>query len=219
MRVVIADQLEIFRTGVRNLLERRDIEVVEAATLGELLARVERSCPDAVLVDLNLPPVGGIEATQQMRRRCSAPVILWAFEYSPEQVVAVAHAGAHGILRKEISGAGLVRALRGAVKGEAPVARDLTTVLLDALHGANDRAEAMTRTAQLSERERQVLGYLADGARNREIAETLAISEFTVKRHIQNILRKLELPSRHAAGALYAAAYGQPESTPGVVAR
>ncbi len=107
--------------------------------------------------------------------------------------------------------AGLVRALRAAANGEAPIARDLTAALLEALHGTHARIEAVERAAALSEREREVLQHLATGERNRQIADALAISEFTVKRHVQNILQKLGLPSRDAAGALYDAAYGRPE--------
>lgn len=213
MRVVVADPLRIFRTGVHKLLVREgDFEVAEAATLDELVGAAAENGPDVVLVDLDLPPKGGIEATRQVARRCSARVVVWGFSPTRQQVLAAARAGADGILRKEISAPGLVRALRGAVRGEAPVARDLATVLLEALHGVDERAEAIERAGYLSLREREVLVHLAAGSRNREIAEALAISEFTVKRHVQNILQKLELPSRRAAGALYYTAYGSPEA-------
>ena len=210
MRVVVADALGVFRAGVRNVLLREgDFEVAEAATLEQLVLSVEARCPDVVLVDLNLPPAGGIEAVREVASRCSSSVILWHFDFTHEQVLEAAGAGAHGILRKGISVAGLVRALRGAARGEAPVARDLTAVLLEALHGAQSRIEAVERAAALSEREREVLRHLATGEHNRQIAAELAISEFTVKRHVQNILQKLGLPSRGAAGALHDAAYGR----------
>jgi len=212
-RVVVADPLRIFRTGVHKLLVREgDFEVVEAATLEELAAAVAERVPDVVLLDLDLPPHGGVEATRQIAHASGARVIVWGFGLTRGQVLAAARAGADGILRKEISATGLVRALRGAVRGEAPIARDLASVLLEALHGVDERTNAIERTGQLSPRERQVLGHLAAGARNRDIAVLLAISEFTVKRHVQNILHKLELPSRRAAGALYHKAYGPPET-------
>ena len=209
MRVVVADALGVFRAGVRNVLVREgDFEVAEAATLEQLVSIVEARCPDVVLVDLNLPPAGGIEAAREVASRCSSAVILWHFDFSHEEVLEAAAAGAHGILRKEIGVVPLVRALRGAAQGEASVARDLTAVLLEALHGAQERIDAVERAAGLSEREREVLRHVATGERNRQIADELAISEFTVKRHVQNILQKLGLPSRGAAGALYTAAYG-----------
>ena len=212
MRVVVADALGVFREGVRRILLREsDFEVVEASTLEQLVSIVEARCPDVVLVDLNLPPAGGIEAVREVASRCTSSIVLWHFDFSHEQVIEAAAAGAHGILRKEISVAALVRALRAAGHGEAPIARDLTTVLLEALHGAQARIEAVERAAALSEREREVLRHVATGERNRQIADELAISEFTVKRHVQNILQKLGLPSRGAAGALYDAAYGRPD--------
>ena len=210
MRVVVADALGVFRAGVRSVLVREgDFEVAEAATLEQLVSIVEARCPDVVLVDLNLPPAGGIEASREVASRCTSSVILWHFDFSHEQVLEAATAGAHGILRKDIGVAGLVRALRGVGHGEAPIARDLTAVLLKALHGAQDRIDAVQRAAGLSERECEVLRHVATGERNRQIADELAISEFTVKRHVQNILHKLGLPSRGAAGALYTAAYGR----------
>ena len=217
-RIVVADPLRIFRTGVHKLLAREgDFEVVEVDSLAELLAEIGQGDPDIVLIDLDLPPAGGIEATRQVAVRCSACVVVWGLNVSREQVLAAARAGADGVLRKEISSAGLIRALRGAVRGEAPLARDLAGVLLEALHGVDERTHAISRTAYLSRREREVLGLVASGARNRQIADALAISEFTVKRHVQNILQKLELPSRRAAGALYHTAYGVPE--PAALAR
>jgi DNA-binding NarL/FixJ family response regulator len=210
-RIVVADPLRIVRTGVNRLLVREgDFEVAEAATLDELVAVVTERPPDLVLVDLDLPAQGGIEATRQVTSRCSAAVVVWGFDPSGQQALAAVRAGADGILRKDIPAAGLVRALRGALRGEAPLARDLASVLLDALHQVGEREEALARAGYLSLREREVLGHVAAGARNREIAEALAISEFTVKRHVQKILRKLELPSRRAAGALYQIAYGEP---------
>ena len=121
-------------------------------------------------------------------------------------------AGAHGFLHKQISPAGLVRALRGALQGEAPLSRELVPVLIGALHGAAERADALARAGALSAREHEVLDLVARGARNREIAAALAISEFTVKRHVQNILQKLELPSRAAAAALYRTAFSAREA-------
>src|SRR6202011_2905096 len=116
--------------------------------------------------------------------------------------------GADGYLHKEISPAGLIRSLRGVVDGEAPLSRDLATMMIDALHAVEKQASARERAAVLSVREREVLNFVARGARNKEIAAALFISEFTVKRHMQNILHKLELPSRRAAAAFYWSAFG-----------
>lgn len=213
-RVLVADSLDIFRAGVRNLLVReRDFDVVEAGTLEAALEAAEMTSPDIALVDLELPPLGGVAAIQKLARRCSAHTIVWSFQPTRETVLEAVRAGAHGFLHKEISPEGLVRALRGAVNGEAPISRDLTSLMIAALHGLDERAEARERAGVLSPREREVLDLVAQGARNKQIAAALVISEFTVKRHVQNILQKLELPSRRAAATFYRTAFGPEEAS------
>jgi two-component system nitrate/nitrite response regulator NarL len=213
-RILVADPLRIFRAGVRNLLAREsDFEVVEAGTLDEVLTAVEADCPDIALIDLELPPLGGVVAVQRLARQCPTYTIVWSFEPSRETVLSAVRSGAHGFLHKEISPDGLVRALRGAVLGEAPLSRDLASLMIDALHGMDERARARDRAGVLSSREREVLDLVAHGARNKQIATSLVISEFTVKRHVQNILQKLELPSRKAAATFYGTAFGSEETS------
>jgi DNA-binding NarL/FixJ family response regulator len=208
-RVLVADSVPIFRSGVRNLLAREgEFDVLEVATLHELVDAVRDDCPEIALVDLDLPPDGGIAAVERLAQRCSTHMIVWSFDPTRETVLAAIRAGASGYLHKEISPPGLVRSLRGALDGEAPLARDLASLMIDALHGLEERANARERATRLSAREREVLDLVARGARNREIASALVISEFTVKRHMQNILQKLELPSRRAAAAFYQSAFG-----------
>ena len=213
-RILVADPLRIFRAGVRNLLAREHgFHVVEAGTLDDVLRAIEHDCPDVALIDLELPPLGGVAAVQRLAKRCSTYTIVWSFEPSRETVLAAVRAGAHGFLHKEISPEGLVRALRGAVQGEAPLSRDLASLMIDALHGLDERTRARDRAGVLSSREREVLDLVAQGARNKQIASALTISEFTVKRHVQNILQKLELPSRKAAATFYRTAFGPEEAS------
>jgi len=134
-------------------------------------------------------------------------MIVWSFEATREIVLAAVTAGAKGFLPKEISPAGLIRSLRGVVRGEAPLSRGLAMLMIDAVHGLEERDRVRERAVVLSAREREVLELVARGARNREIAQALSISEFTVKRHMQNILHKLDLPSRTAAGLFYRSAF------------
>lgn len=203
-RVLIADSLTVFRAGVRSLLAREsDFEVVEASNFDELVAVVSEQCPDIALIDLELPPLGGVAGVRMLARRCSTHMVVWSFEPNEETVLAAIRAGASGYLDKEVSPAGLVRALRGVARGEAPLSRDLTSRMIDALHRLDTRDRARERATLLSGREREVLSLIAQGARNKQIAAALYISEFTVKRHVQNILHKLGLPSRSAAGAFY----------------
>jgi two-component system, NarL family, nitrate/nitrite response regulator NarL len=207
MRVLVADQATIFRTGVRNLLRREsDFEVVEAATYEEVELRLEAGCPEIALIDANLPPNGGVEAVRALTECCATYLIVWSFDATPESVLAAVRAGADGYLNKQISPAGLVRSLRGVAHGEAPLSRDLARLMVDAIHGSELRDMSRERLAALSVREQEILEHVALGARNRQIADALTISEFTVKRHVQNILGKLEVGSRRAASDFYLAA-------------
>jgi DNA-binding NarL/FixJ family response regulator len=210
MRVLLADDLETLRSGVRELLLREsDFKISEARDLDELRAAVTRYSPDIVLVDLDLPPAGGIAAVAELQRS-EISSIVWSFEPDRATVLEAIRAGARGYLDKEISPQGLVRALRGVVHGEAALSRELVTLLIDALHGVEERDRVRDQAAVLSSREREVLALVSRGARNREIAAELHISEFTVKRHVQNILNKLEVPSRRSAAAVYRSAF-QPD--------
>lgn len=211
-RILVADSLHIFRAGVRNLLAREsEFDVVEAASLEEVVYTVNAQCPDVALIDLELPPSGAVAAVRRLRGRCSTYTIVWSFEPTRETVLSAVRAGAHGFLHKEISPDGLVRALRGVVRGEAPLSRDLASMMIEALHGDDERTRARDRAAVLSTRERQVLDLIAQGARNKQIAALLTISEFTAKRHVQNILQKLELSSRGEAAIFYRTAFGGQE--------
>ena len=208
-RILVVDPLTIFRTGVRKLLAREsDFEVVEAGTLEEVTRSIEDCCPDIALIDLDLTPSGGIEAVRKLAQRCNAYMIVWSFQPTRETVLAAVRAGASGYLHKEISPQGLVRSLRGVIRGEAPLSRDLATMMIEALHGCDEQARAREKAEILSVREREVLDLVSRGARNKQIAATLTISELTVKRHMQNILHKLDVPSRRAAALFYRTAFG-----------
>lgn len=207
-RVLIADSLPIFRSGVRNLLGREgDFEVLEAATGEEAELVASQEVPDIVLVDLDLPPAGAVPVVRRFGERGPTRAIVWAFDPQPDAVLDAVRAGAQGVLHKEITPAGLLRALRGVINGEAPLARDLAGRMIEALHRSEERERARERTAMLSAREREVLSLVAAGARNRQVAASLGISEFTVKRHMQNILQKLGVASRMAASDFYRAAF------------
>lgn len=207
-RVLIADGAPIFRSGVRHLLSREsDFILSEAADFGELLAALEQAMPDIVLIDLDLPPSGGVAAVAHLARQCPAELVVWSDVADRDRVLSALSAGADGFLDKEISPTGLVRALRGLARGETPLSRELVTVVVDAVHDFEARAVARERVVVLSAREREVLALVAKGARNRQIAAELSISEFTVKRHMQNILQKLSLGSRESAAAFYRSAF------------
>ena len=209
-RIVVADSLSIFRSGVRNLLAREgDFEVLEAGSLEELVQVVTTQRAHVALVDLDLPPHGGILAVQRLAEGADVYPVLWSFRPSSEAVLDGIRAGAYGFLEKDVAPDDLVRALRGATRGEAPLSPRLAALMIEALHGFDQRHRAWERLNALSARELEVLALVADGARNRQIAAALTISEFTVKRHVQNILEKLGVASRRSAAAYYVAAFGR----------
>jgi len=203
-RVCIADALTIFRSGVREVLQReKDFAVLEATNLESFDAVLDASV-DIALIDAELPPFGAGAAIELAKGRCPQ-IIVWSLRASSEEVLATVRQGATGYLRKEISALGLVRSLRGVSQGESPLSRDLAALLIDALHSDVRGSRAREIAAALSAREREVLEHVVRGARNKQIADALTISEFTVKRHVQNILHKLELPSRRAVAEFYGA--------------
>jgi two-component system nitrate/nitrite response regulator NarL len=195
------------------LARESDLEVVEASDFDEVAAHISCGCPDIALIDLDLPPRGGVEAVRLLSQLCSTRMVVWSFAPTSEAVLAALRAGADGYLHKEISPGGLVRSLRGMVNGEAPLSRDLATLMINAIHGLEERDRTRELFTVLSMREREILEHVARGARNRQIASTLTISEFTVKRHMQNILRKLDVGSRRAAADFYRAAQGESVGT------
>jgi two-component system nitrate/nitrite response regulator NarL len=204
-RVLVADPFAIFRSGVRDLLARGgEFAVVEASDLDDTARMLaDSTTPDIALVDADLPPGGGVAAVEWLQAHCCVDTIVWSFEPTREDVLATLRAGAKGYLRKDISPNGLIRSLRGLARGEAPLSRDLTTLMVEAIRHFRGCEETRDRLSTLSAREAEVLDRIARGARNREIASELTISVFTVKRHVQNILEKLELDSRQDAADFY----------------
>jgi DNA-binding NarL/FixJ family response regulator len=207
MRVLVADSPSIFRFGVRDILRSAGFEVVEASSLQEAVDAATRREPDVALIDQDFRPEGAVALVSRLARACDAHLIVWSFDPDNDVLFAAVRAGASGFLQKDISAHGLIRAIEGLATGEAAFCRSLVTTLLRAVQGYDEQTRARERTAVLSSRELDVLALIAEGARNRQIAGALSISEFTVKRHVQNMLEKLALPSRRAAASLYATAF------------
>jgi DNA-binding NarL/FixJ family response regulator len=205
-RLLLADPYSVFRLGVKSILrEERDFDVVEAGSLREAEEHLERGLrPDLALIDLDLPPRGALDALALLRGT-GTPTIVWSQRerLSPETVFDIVRCGAIGLLCKEMSAVGLVRSLRGVARGEAPVGREIVSMLIEGMQTANDRVRARSQIGTLSSRERQVLELVSEGRSNKQIAAELFVSEFTAKRHVQNILRKLGVHSRWEASASY----------------
>ena len=206
VRVLIADDHRLMREGTAALLAGdARIEVVGLAADGrEAIALAERRRPDVALLDLNMPEVRGIEACAAIRR--SNPetevMILTVSEQEPD-LYASLRVGAAGYLLKDIAPADLIEAVLAAGRGEPRIPASMAGRLLQELAGAAPEASTGP-IGSLTEREREVLALLAEGLRNREIADRLVISEATVKTHVRHVLEKLRFRNRAEAAAFAA---------------
>jgi NarL family two-component system response regulator LiaR len=204
-RLVLVDDHRVVQTGLRSYLESfPDIEVIGAASSGEeALAKLEEWLPDVVVMDLRMPGgIDGIEATRKVRALSPHTQVVVLTAHTDEaRVVAALRAGAIGYVRKDSEPEVLVAAVRGAARGQS--------VLDPAVAGSvlQELARGGPLAADLSEREKEVLGQLAHGRTNREIAQALHVAEETVKTHVGNILSKLQLNHRTQA-VIYALKQG-----------
>ena len=208
IRVVLADDQALVRTGLRMILENApDLEVVgEAGDGAEAVAVVARTDPDVVLMDVRMPDVDGVEATRRiLAADPDGPriLVLTTFDLD-EYVYAALRAGASGFLLKDTLAPDLLSAVRVVAAGNAVVAPTVTRRLLDRFVGTLPEPPAGHPALDaLTPREREVLGLVARGLSNAEIAGRLYLSEGTVKTHVGRILAKLGLRDRVQA-AVYA---------------
>jgi DNA-binding NarL/FixJ family response regulator len=205
IRILLVDDEPLLRLGFRLVLESQpDMSVVGEAGEGmAALRQVAEHDPDVVLMDVRMPGLDGIDATRRIVRDHgrSRVLILTTFDLD-EYAFAGLRAGASGFLLKNVPPEDLLSAIRAVASGDAVVAPSVTRRLLDAMaHRLPDpRGEADAdldlRLARLTDREREVLLLLAQGLSNAEIAETLTVSEATVKTHVGRVLNKLDLRDR-----------------------
>jgi DNA-binding NarL/FixJ family response regulator len=210
VRVLLVDDHDLFRTGLRNLLEERGVEVAgEAGAGAEAVRLVRELAPDVVIMDLHMPGMSGIEAIKQIA--ASAPltrVLVLTISDQDEDVLHAILAGACGYLLKDSSVEELIRGIEAAAVGESLVSPAIAGKVLRqvrATAGSPDAAD--TIRAELSQRELDVLKLIASGNDNAMIAAELHISPKTVKNHISNILMKLQIENRIQA-AVYAVRSG-----------
>lgn len=201
LRVLIADDHPLFRAGMRALLEATaDMEVVGVASNGnEVLSLAERLHPDVVLMDLQMPGLGGIEATRRIVDVCPSTAVLVVTMFEDDYSVFTAmRAGARGYVLKDADEEEVVRAIRAVGHGEAIFSPAIARRLVDffAAPHADVRSLAFP---QLSQREREVLGLIAQGVNNAGIAERPYLSPKTVRNHISNIFSKLQVADRAEA--------------------
>ena len=199
IRVLIADDQELVRTGFRVILEAEgDIQVVAEAANGlEAVRQAALVDPDVVLMDIRMPELDGLAATEQIRRRSDAPtiVVLTTFDQN-EYIYRALRAGAAGFLLKDAPSSRLIAAVRAAATGDSLIEPSITRRLVEGLVQPTVAAGPPASLTQLTERELDVLRLLARGLSNAEIAAEMVIAETTVKTHVARILAKLGVRDR-----------------------
>ena len=208
--VVLVDDHDLFRGGLRDILEDQGVTVVGEADNGERGAElVADLAPDVAVMDLNMPGMGGVEATRLIATKTPATqVLVLTISSDDESIMQAMMAGASGYMLKDASVEELVSGIRAAAAGESSISPKIASKLLVWLREghAEHRAPGSVQ-AELSDREIQVLRLLAAGKGNAEIAGELFISPKTVKNHIASILVKLQIENRIQA-AVYAVRAG-----------
>jgi DNA-binding NarL/FixJ family response regulator len=196
-RVLIVDDHQLFRTGVRAELEPFLEVVGEAGGVVEAVEAIESQSPDVVLLDVHMPDGGGVEVIRRASALSDRVPCFLALSVSDaaEDVIAVIRAGARGYVTKNISGEELADAVRRVHEGDAVFSPRLAGFVLDAFAGPAPQPES--ELDALTAREREVLQHIARGYMYKEIANELGISVKTVEAHVSAVLRKLQLSSRH----------------------
>ena len=210
VRVLLVDDQELVRSGLRRILRRKDgFEVAGECDDGAMVEdAVKRLNPDVVLMDLRMRGVDGIEATRRLRAHPSAPPVLVLTTFDDDELVSAAlRAGAGGFVLKDSAAEDLVRAVRRLAAGDAVLDPAITGRVLEAYRATSPPPRDTSATKRLTTREMQVLQLIARGLTNAEIADDLVISEVTVKSHIGRIFTKLDLRDR-AAAIVYAFDHG-----------
>jgi DNA-binding NarL/FixJ family response regulator len=196
-RVLIVDDHQLFRAGVRAELEPLLEIAGEAGGVDEAVTAIEQHAPDVVLLDVHMPDGGGVEVIRRTAAIRETPPCFLALSVSDaaEDVIAVIRAGARGYVTKNISGEELADAVRRVHEGDAVFSPRLAGFVLDAFAGPAPQPQS--ELDALTAREREVLQHIARGYMYKEIALRLEISPKTVEAHVSSVLRKLQLSSRH----------------------
>jgi two-component system, NarL family, response regulator DevR len=211
LRVMIVDDHEVVRNGIKALLAEEDGITVagEAGGVREAIERAAWARPDVVVMDIRLPDGSGIDATREIRARLPNSQVLMLTSFADDEALfASIMAGAAGYVLKQVKGGDLVRAIRAVGAGQNLLDPTMTKGVLDRLrkgkHLLGDE-----RLARLSAQEERILGEVAAGKTNRQIGADLKLAEKTVKNYVSSILAKLEV-ARRAEAAAYLARHTQP---------
>jgi len=202
--VLLADDHTLFREGLASILNAQaDFEVVGEADDGlEALVKARELVPDLILMDIGMPGCDGLEATRRIKQELPAVTIVMLTVHDEEEKLFEAiKSGAQGYLLKNIRSREMVTLLRGAVRGEAAITPTLAGRMLEEFRRLSRMVplDADAEPVILTQREQEVLSLVAEGRTDKEIADALVISLYTVKNHMRNILAKLHVSSRHEA--------------------
>jgi two-component system, NarL family, response regulator DevR len=211
LRVMLVDDHEVVRDGIKALLATSDDVVVcgEAGTVRDAVAEAERLLPDVIVMDVRLSDGSGIEATRDIRAaRPQTQVLMLTSFADDEALFASIMAGAAGYVLKQIKGGDLVSAIRAVGRGQSLLDPAVTKGVLDRLRKGKHLFKD-EKLARLSPQEERILGLVAGGRTNKQIGDELRLAEKTVKNYVSSILAKLEV-GRRAEAAAYLARHTTP---------
>jgi len=204
IRVLLVDDHSLFRRGVKSILvEEADIEVLDEASDGLMaVQKVQELQPDVVLMDINMPRCGGLEATKRIKAEFpDVKILILTVSEAEQNLFEAVKQGTQGYLLKNVDPDQLVESVRKVARGEAVIPGSLAVKILSEFAKPEPRPSFQQHVEPLSQRELDVLRQLSTGASNKEIAAQLYISENTVRNHIRNILDKLHVSNRVQAAA------------------
>ncbi|MBI5878746.1 MAG: response regulator transcription factor [Chloroflexi bacterium] len=213
LKVLIVDDHEVVRVGLRSLLDRKDAftVVAEAESVAGAVQAAARHAPDVVIMDVRLPDGSGVEACREIRSHNPQIKVVMLTSYADDDAIfASIMAGASGFLLKQIHSRALVEALQVIGQGGSLLDPTVTQKVLERMRRLGE-GEAESRLAGLSDQERRILSLVAEGKTNKEISQVLSLSDKTVKNHVSNILGKLHMARRTEAAAYYVRSEGQKE--------
>ena len=206
MRVLVVDDHSLFRDGLISLLKAADYDVIGEAGDGESAVREAlRLHPDLILMDINMPRMNGLDALRLIRGQLpETKVVILTVSEIGETLLEAIEAGANGYLLKNLDSHAFIASLHSLERGEAAITGEMVSQLMQQISQRSRQAPARQEPAPritLTDREREMLRFIASGLSNREIAGRLFISENTVKYHIKNVLQKFGLKNRAEAAA------------------
>jgi DNA-binding NarL/FixJ family response regulator len=204
VRIVIAEDHTILREGLRSLLSSDpNFEIVGEAEDGrEAIKCVEKFRPDLILTDLSMPRMNGMEAIKEIKRQSpKTKVLVLTIHKAEEYILATFRAGANGYLLKDSTHAELVMAVKKVLSGKQYISPEISEKVIEGYLEGKKTLKSQTSWETLTQREREILKLIAEGYKNKEIAEDLCISVKTVEKHRANLMEKLDLHSIQALTA------------------